>query len=144
MAAGLRCCFGRICRARGGPGRAVHRAAGSLLRRPVFHLLILRFQPYRRTGLPKAPQPLQHSIRVAVIGRPNVGKSTFVNAVSGGIRHLLVGPEPGITRDCIDVSSAARVSSSCVRIKFIQRLQVPVVRNGRSFVFVDTAGVRRK
>jgi hypothetical protein len=55
--------------------------------------------------LPEQQQP----IRVAVIGRPNVGKSTFVNAASGGSRQLLVGPEPGITRDSIEVSHVTRV-----------------------------------
>jgi hypothetical protein len=76
---------------------------------------MLPHQPYRRAQ-PDATQPAQHdqpadsshpprAIRVAVIGRPNVGKSTFVNAASEGSRQLLVGPEPGITRDCIDVRS---------------------------------------
>ena len=54
--------------------------------------------------LPQQQQP----IRVAVIGRPNVGKSTFVNAASGGSRQLLVGPEPGITRDSIEVRPQSR------------------------------------
>ena len=81
--------------------------------------VMLSYQPYRRAQPLRAAQPehpAQHdqpahsshqprAIRVAVIGRPNVGKSTFVNAASEGSRQLLVGPEPGITRDCIDVRS---------------------------------------
>ena len=73
--------------------------------------VMLSYQPYRRPQPVDAAQPAHPSassqqpraIRVAVIGRPNVGKSTFVNAASEGSRQLLVGPEPGITRDCIDV-----------------------------------------
>ncbi|HSE78019.1 MAG TPA: ribosome biogenesis GTPase Der [Alphaproteobacteria bacterium] len=61
-------------------------------------------------------------IRLAVVGRPNVGKSTLVNRLLGEER-VLTGPEPGITRDAIEV---------------------PWRWRGRSFVLVDTAGLRRK
>ncbi len=60
--------------------------------------------------------------RVAVVGRPNVGKSTLVNALLGEERHL-VHPEPGTTRDAVD--SEVEIS-------------------GKSYLFVDTAGMRRK
>jgi GTPase len=63
-----------------------------------------------------------HAIRLAVIGRPNVGKSTLVNALVGDER-VLTGPEPGITRDAIEI---------------------PWTWRDRSFVLVDTAGMRRK
>lgn len=61
-------------------------------------------------------------MRVAVIGRPNVGKSTLVNRLLGEER-LLVFDEPGTTRDSV---------------------AVPFERDGRRYVLVDTAGLRRK
>ena len=53
---------------------------------------------------PEAPaeRPEDKPIRLAIIGRPNAGKSTLVNALLGEDR-LLVGPEAGITRDSIEV-----------------------------------------
>lgn len=61
-------------------------------------------------------------IRVAVIGRPNVGKSTLINRLIGEER-LLTGPEAGITRDSITV---------------------PLRWHGRDFLLHDTAGMRRR
>lgn len=61
-------------------------------------------------------------LRIAVIGRPNAGKSTLVNALIGEER-LLTGPEAGITRDSIGVDW---------------------VWDGRPVRLVDTAGMRRK
>jgi GTP-binding protein len=61
-------------------------------------------------------------IRVAVVGRPNVGKSTLVNRLLGEERQL-TGPEPGITRDAIEI---------------------PWTSDGKRFVLVDTAGLRKK
>ena len=61
-------------------------------------------------------------IRVAVVGRPNVGKSSLVNRLLGEER-LVVAPEPGTTRDAIDTSL---------------RYQ------GRTLVFIDTAGLRKR
>lgn len=60
--------------------------------------------------------------RIAVIGKPNVGKSTLVNALLGEQR-VVVCDEPGTTRDSI---------------------HVPLERAGRRYVLVDTAGVRRR
>jgi GTP-binding protein len=62
------------------------------------------------------------ALRVAVIGRPNVGKSSFVNRLLGEER-LVVSDESGTTRDAIDA---------------------PMRYHGRSFIFVDTAGLRRQ
>jgi GTP-binding protein len=59
---------------------------------------------------------------IAIVGRPNVGKSSLVNALVGADR-VMVSEIPGTTRDSIDV----RLS-----------------RGGREYVFVDTAGIRRK
>jgi GTP-binding protein len=62
------------------------------------------------------------AIRVAIIGRPNVGKSTLVNRLIGEER-VIASEQPGTTRDSI---------------------LVPFHRDGRDFLLVDTAGVRRR
>jgi GTPase len=59
---------------------------------------------------------------VAIIGRPNVGKSTLLNALAGSERAI-VSPVAGTTRDAVDET---------------------VTEDGVEFVFVDTAGIRRK
>ncbi|HUI94337.1 MAG TPA: ribosome biogenesis GTPase Der [Xanthobacteraceae bacterium] len=64
----------------------------------------------------------ERPIRVAVVGRPNAGKSTLVNRLLGEER-LLTGPEAGITRDSIAVD---------------------LVWHGRHFLMHDTAGLRRR
>ena len=61
------------------------------------------------------------ALRVALVGRPNVGKSSLLNRLAGGAR-VLVSDLPGTTRDSIDME---------------------IVRGGARFVFVDTAGLRR-
>jgi GTPase len=66
-------------------------------------------------GIPKA-------IEIAIIGRPNVGKSTLLNRMAGEERSI-VSPIPGTTMDSVDTD---------------------VLRNGKLYRFVDTAGIRRK
>jgi GTP-binding protein len=61
-------------------------------------------------------------IKVAILGRPNVGKSTLLNALAGSERAI-VSPIAGTTRDAVDES---------------------VIHDGIEYVFVDTAGIRRK
>ena len=61
-------------------------------------------------------------IRLAIIGKPNVGKSSFVNAIVGENR-VIVSDVPGTTRDSIDT---------------------PFSYDGEEFILVDTAGIRRK
>jgi GTP-binding protein len=68
------------------------------------------------------PEDERDAIRVAVIGRPNVGKSTLVNRLIGEER-VIASDQPGTTRDSI---------------------LVPFRRDDRDFLLVDTAGVRRR
>jgi GTP-binding protein len=67
-----------------------------------------------------APEPKE--VKVAIIGHPNVGKSTLLNRLTGTSRAI-VSPIPGTTRDAVD---------EVVEI------------NGKNFRFIDTAGIRRK
>jgi GTPase len=62
------------------------------------------------------------SVSIAIIGRPNVGKSTLLNQLAGAERAI-VAPEPGTTRDAVDTV---------------------VDRGGKAYRFLDTAGIRRK
>jgi len=63
-----------------------------------------------------------HEVKVAIIGHPNVGKSTLLNCLTASDRAI-VSPIPGTTRDAVDEI---------------------VKHNGRRFRFIDTAGIRRK
>jgi GTP-binding protein len=68
------------------------------------------------------PSLSDEAIRVAILGRPNVGKSSLVNALLGRER-LIVSEIPGTTRDAVDTV---------------------LERGDRTFVLIDTAGLRRK
>ncbi|HXG02375.1 MAG TPA: ribosome biogenesis GTPase Der [Candidatus Binatia bacterium] len=68
------------------------------------------------------PAAAGEPVSVAIIGRPNVGKSSLVNAIVGAER-MLVHSEPGTTRDAVDTLITYR---------------------GRAYRLVDTAGIRRK
>ena len=72
--------------------------------------------------LPEAPPEETEALRVAVVGRPNVGKSSFVNRLLGQDR-LVVSEVAGTTRDAIDT---------------------PMRYHGRTVIFIDTAGLRRQ
>ena len=67
-------------------------------------------------------QPEHRGIRIAIVGRPNVGKSTMVNALLGEER-VIAFDMPGTTRDSIEI---------------------PFERDGRHYALIDTAGIRRK
>ena len=98
-----------------GAPRVIAASHGSGCRELIDHVL---------AGCESGPAPAEDrdAIRVAVIGRPNVGKSTLVNRLIGEER-VIAGDQPGTTRDSI---------------------MVPFERDGRHFVLVDTAGVRRR
>jgi GTPase len=77
--------------------------------------------PAAEETVPSGEEAIE-AIRVAIIGRPNVGKSTLVNALLGEER-LVAGPVPGTTRDPIDTE---------------------LLVEGRRLVLTDTAGIRKK
>jgi len=66
--------------------------------------------------------PVSGPLRLCLLGRPNAGKSSLVNAFIGKER-MIVSEQAGTTRDSVDV---------------------PLEKNGKQYVFVDTAGVRRR
>jgi GTP-binding protein len=80
-----------------------------------------RLEPFSRQGEPASSGP-ERPLQLAIVGRPNVGKSTLVNRVVGEER-MLTGPEAGITRDAIAVDW---------------------IWQGHPLRLVDTAGLRRK
>ncbi len=77
--------------------------------------------PTADAGVEEAPEQ-GRPIRVAIIGKPNAGKSTLLNRLVGSERSI-VSEVPGTTRDAVDAL---------------------VVRHGAAYNFVDTAGIRRK
>src|SRR6266487_6199653 len=69
----------------------------------------------------QSPVTSHQSLSIAIIGRPNVGKSSLINSIVRSERAI-VSELPGTTRDAIDISYE---------------------RNGQQFLFIDTAGIRR-
>jgi GTPase len=74
------------------------------------------------TGGTEISEPQTTEVKVAIIGHPNVGKSTLLNRLTGTARAI-VSPIPGTTRDAVDEI---------------------VELDGQRFRFIDTAGIRRK
>lgn len=64
---------------------------------------------------------IDETVKLAIIGRPNVGKSSLVNAITGE-RRMIVKDLPGTTRDSVDTE---------------------IIRDGNRFLLIDTAGIRR-
>jgi GTP-binding protein len=76
-----------------------------------------------RTPIDREPaSDIGYALAIAVVGRPNVGKSSFINSILRS-RRAIVSELAGTTRDAIDISYR---------------------RNGEQFVFIDTAGIRRR
>src|SRR6184192_4668309 len=96
---------------------AVGKSSGDLLDRVVE---VLNTDPGREPGVEPGAEP--GVVQVAVVGRPNVGKSSLVNRLLGEER-LVVADEPGTTRDAIDT---------------------PLRYEGRTLVFIDTAWLRKR
>ncbi|MFA7280656.1 MAG: ribosome biogenesis GTPase Der [Sterolibacterium sp.] len=90
-------------------------AHGDGVRELVDEALI--FFPEKSESIPESAGP-----RVAVAGRPNVGKSTLINTLLGEER-VIAFDQPGTTRDAIEI---------------------PFSRNGREYTLIDTAGLRRR
>ena len=93
-----------------GISAAVGKASGDLL-----DAIVARFPE-------KDPEEDEETVGVAIIGRPNVGKSSITNRLIGEER-VVVSPVAGTTRDAIDT---------------------PLRYHGRTIIFIDTAGLRRK
>ena len=75
-----------------------------------------------RADTNEAPDTLDHGIKIAMVGRPNVGKSTLVNTLLGEER-VIAFDMPGTTRDSIEI---------------------PFERDGKQYTLIDTAGIRRR
>jgi len=73
-----------------------------------------------------APPPLATPLKIAIVGRPNVGKSSIINALTNSDR-VIVTPIPGTTRDAVDVPF--EVETDGVR---------------QQYILIDTAGVRKR
>lgn len=73
-------------------------------------------------GEKKEEEEEEDKTKIAIVGKPNVGKSSLINKLIGENR-LIVSDIAGTTRDAVDTT---------------------VVRNGKEYVFIDTAGLRRK
>lgn len=95
------------------PVSALHRRGDDALRK----LIVEQVAPIAEQAAPSEPV-----MKLALVGRRNVGKSTFINALAGQDR-VIVSEIPGTTRDAIDV-----------------RFE----RDGQSYIAIDTAGVRKK
>ncbi len=78
--------------------------------------------PVIADGLKHKTPNIKHPLAIAIVGRPNVGKSSLINSIVHGERAI-VSELPGTTRDAFDVAYE---------------------REGLKFVFIDTAGIRRR
>jgi GTP-binding protein len=76
----------------------------------------------QRPETDEPPDQLQNSVKLAIVGRPNVGKSTLVNTLLGEER-VIAFDMPGTTRDSIEIDFE---------------------REGKSYTLIDTAGIRRR
>jgi GTP-binding protein len=87
----------------------------------LMEVVLADFEPDEEEPVPSYDDD-DHALRIAVVGRPNVGKSTLINRLIGEDR-LVVYDQPGTTRDSVSV---------------------PFEKNDRKYELIDTAGIRRK
>lgn len=85
----------------------------------VRNLIDLALEPFPEAG---DDEPEDDALKVAIVGRPNVGKSTLINTLLGEDR-VIAFDAPGTTRDSIEIDFE---------------------RNGRRYTLIDTAGMRRR
>src|SRR5437868_6768062 len=78
--------------------------------------------PTTASEIENRPSTIENRLSIAIIGRPNVGKSSLINSITRSERAI-VNELPGTTRDAIDISYE---------------------RDGQQFLFIDTAGIRRR
>lgn len=104
------------------PVSAAHGRGIPELREVIADLLPEAVDDEEASGDEEGKDKEDRPLRLAMIGRPNAGKSSVVNALVGETR-LIVSEVPGTTRDAVDVA---------------------FTRGGVPYVFVDTAGVRKK
>ena len=90
--------------------------------RGVRKLIATVLTPWLEQADEEAPSTIEDAIRVAIVGRPNVGKSTLVNRLLGEER-VVVYDQPGTTRDSV---------------------YIDYERRGRHYTLIDTAGVRKR
>lgn len=76
----------------------------------------------QRPAEDEVPESIDKGIRIAIVGRPNVGKSTLINTLLGEER-VIAFDMPGTTRDSIEI---------------------PFERDGKQYTLIDTAGIRRR
>ncbi len=98
---------------------AEHNRGISELLQAIDELLL---PPYAAVEIKHQKSNIEHSLAIAIIGRPNVGKSSLINSIVRSERAI-VSELPGTTRDAVDISYR---------------------RDGQEFLFIDTAGIRRR
>ncbi|GHC14339.1 GTPase Der [Kushneria pakistanensis] len=101
-----------------GDPHAIAAAHGRNVTALIEHVL----EPFPEVAEQTHPDLIANGIRIGVVGRPNVGKSTLVNRLLGEER-VVVFDEAGTTRDAIEI---------------------PFERRGKPYVLIDTAGIRRR
>ncbi len=106
------------------PVSAIHDRGIHALMEAVLERLPLAEEP-TAAGAPSAAKPAAPPLKLAVVGRPNVGKSSLINALTGSNR-VIVSPIPGTTRDAVDVP-----------------FEIEGGGRREAFVLIDTAGLRK-
>ena len=105
-----------------GAGTDEFMAISALHNKNIYELVEQIASCIEASGGPEEGWEESEETRIAVIGKPNVGKSTLVNRILGEHR-LITSPTPGTTRDPVDSVYE---------------------KDGKKYVFIDTAGIRRK